>query len=163
MWLLCHTEALFRYLVGLHQKDAAFSASGLKTAIPHSQVLYASLRCVFSLERACVQAGRSHGQAVSVTSVPQVNVTMQTGPFNPIILYGLQPEFSATILSNGSLPSTTACPFLWMNGTQTISVLPQFSQASTSSAINGGLVSRIFSSSCLNRGSFAGDQARIGC
>ncbi|CAL5223964.1 g6570 [Coccomyxa viridis] len=84
-------------------------------------------------------AARSDAQAVSVTSVPEVNVTMQTGPFNPIILYGLKPAFSATILSNGSLPSTTACPFLWMNGTQTISVLPQFSQASTSSAINGGL------------------------
>ena len=68
---------------------------------------------------------------------------MQNGPFNPIILYGLKPVFSATILSNGSLPSTTACPFLWMNGTQTISVLPQFSQASTSSAIQNGLVSRL--------------------
>ena len=99
-----------------------------------------SMQSALNNKSACMQAARSDAQAVSVTSVPEVNVTMQTGPFNPIILYGIKPDFSATILSNGSLPSTTACPFLWMNGTQTISVLPQFSQASTSSAIAGGLV-----------------------
>ena len=89
---------------------------------------------------ACLQAGRSHAQTVVSTSIPQNNVTMPTGAFNPILLYGLMPQFSATLLTNGSAVPTS-CPFMWMNGTQTISVLPTIAQATTSSALPNGLVS----------------------
>ena len=65
---------------------------------------------------------------------------MPTGAFNPILLYGLMPQFSATLLTNGSAVPTS-CPFMWMNGTQTISVLPTIAQATTSSALSNGLVS----------------------
>ena len=89
---------------------------------------------------ACLQAGRSQAQTIVSTSIPQNNVTGTSGGFNPILLYGLKPQFSATLLTNGSgIPNS--CPFMWMNGTQTISVLPALSQATTQSALLNGLVS----------------------
>ena len=119
--------------------------TGLQEFVFQSLVLQGAVLTATGMH---LQAGRSHAQGISTTSVPQVNVTMQNGPFNPIILYGLMPDFSATLLSNGSIPSS--CPFLWMNGTQTIANLPTLAQASTSSAIQGGLVSSVPSLSCFS-------------
>lgn len=67
------------------------------------------------------------------TIITANNVSMPTGAFNPIILYGLDPSFSATLTTNGTIP--TSCQFMWMNGTQTISVLPTIAQATTSNPV----------------------------
>ncbi len=87
-----------------------------------------------------MQAAQSHAQATVATTITYDNVTSTSGAFNPFITYGQQAQFQGAIVGNGTaVPGS--CPFMWMNQTQTISALPQISQATTNQALQYGFVS----------------------
>ncbi|CAK0738191.1 hypothetical protein CVIRNUC_001007 [Coccomyxa viridis] len=82
-------------------------------------------------------AAQSHAQATVATTITYDNVTSTSGAFNPFITYGQQAQFQGAIVGNGTaVPGS--CPFMWMNQTQTISALPQISQATTNQALQYG-------------------------